>query len=236
MLKLEDSTNSISPRTVAPQAVVAAAPQAVVAVAPQAAAPLASQAPAPLAPPAADTRRLPSPERHVSVTPIDMRQARFASSMRGFDKSEVTSFLEEAASDYDYALRENERLRQHIATLEVSLTQYRELEGSLKSTLISAQKVADDMRENGQKEATRLVTEAQGRAELMMQKAQARVDDAGREIETLKLKRREAQTSIEACVSSLQSTLDFVREQDQRDREQRVVPHRAPVEITRQTA
>ena len=86
------------------------------------------------------------PERHLTVTPLDMRQARFATAMRGFDKTEVTAFLEEAASDYEQALRENDRLRQQIARLEASLTQYRELEGGLKSDAVSAQKVADDMR------------------------------------------------------------------------------------------
>ena len=165
-----------------------------------------------------------------------MRQTRFASAMRGFDKTEVTAFLEEAASDYEHALRENDCLRQQVAALEASLSQYRELEGGLKSTLVSAQKVADDIRETAQQEAARLVREAEGRVELMLHKAQARVEDAGREIDTLKLKRREVQTNIEACVSSLQSTLDFVREQDQRERDHRVVPHRPAVDIARHTA
>jgi len=190
-------------------------------VAPQGAAPIAPQNP--------DARRLPAPERHVSVTPIDMRQTRFASAMRGFDKTEVTAFLEEAAADYEQALRENDRLRQQIAVLEASLTQYRELEGGLKTTLVSAQRVADDMRQNANQEAARLVKEAEGRVELMMQKAQARVEEAGREIDTLKLKRREVQTSIEACVSTLQSSLDFVREQDQRERDHRMLAHRPAV-------
>ena len=189
----------------------------------------APQGTAPIAPQNPDARRLPAPERHVSVTPIDMRQTRFASAMRGFDKTEVTAFLEEAASDYEQALRENDRLRQQIAVLEASLTQYRELEGGLKTTLVSAQKVADDMRQNASQEAARLVKEAEGRVELMMEKAQARVEDAGREVDSLKLKRREVQTSIEACVSTLQSTLDFVREQDQRERDHRLVPHRPAV-------
>jgi cell division initiation protein len=194
----------------------------------------ASQPATPLTPHNPDARRLPIPERHVSVTPIDMRQARFGSAMRGFDKTEVTAFLEEAASDYEQALRENDRLRQQIVVLEASLSQYRELEGGLKSTLVSAQKVADDMRHNAQQEAARLVSEAQSRVELITQKAQTRIEDAGREIDALKLKRREVQTNIEACVSSLQNTLDFVREQDQR--EQRVVPHRAAIDIAKHTA
>jgi cell division initiation protein len=192
--------------------------------------------PAPNAPQNPDARRLPAPERHISVTPIDMRQTRFASAMRGFDKTEVTAFLEEAASDYEQALRENDRLRQQIAALEASLAQYRELEGGLKSTLVSAQKVADDMRQNALQEAARLVREAEGRAELMVQKAQARVEEAGRDVDALKMKRREVQTNIEACVSTLQSTLDFVREQDQRERDHRVVPHRPAVDIAKQSA
>lgn len=170
--------------------------------------------------------RMALPERHVSVTPIDMRQTRFGSAMRGFDKAEVTAFLEEAAANYEQALRENDRLRHQVTGLEASISQYRELEGSLKNTLMSAQKVADDMRENAQQESARIIRDAEGRADLMTQKAQARVEDAQREIDALKLKRREVQTNIEACVSALQNTLDFIGEQEQRERENRIVQHR----------
>jgi cell division initiation protein len=168
--------------------------------------------------------------RQVTVTPIDMRQQRFGTAMRGFAKVEVTSFLEEAAADYESALRENERLRQQIAGLEAAIGQYRELEGSLKTTLMSAQKVADDIREQAQQEAGRLVRAAETQVDLLMQKAQARLDDVTREIDGLKLKRREVLTHVEGCVSALQNTLEFVREQEQREREHRVVPHRPRIE------
>jgi cell division initiation protein len=173
--------------------------------------------------------RLPAPERHVTVTPLDMRQTRFGSAMRGYDKIEVTRFLEEAAADYEHTLRENERLRQQLASLDASVHQYREMEGSLKNTLMSAQKLADDMRENALRESARLVSEAEGRADLLTQKAQARAEDVQREIDGLKLKRRDVQTSIEACVSTLRNALDFVREQD--EREHRVVQHRPRVDV-----
>ena len=176
-----------------------------------------------------DARRLPAPERHLTVTPIDMRQPNFATAMRGFNKLEVMSFLEEASTDYENALRENDRLRQDIVRLEASLNQFRELEGSLKTTLMSAQKVADDMRENASKDATRIVREAEGRAELLVQKAQAKQQDIEREIDGLRLKRREVETNIEASISSLHNTLDFIREQERRERENRVVPHRPHV-------
>jgi cell division initiation protein len=158
--------------------------------------------------------------RHLPVMPIDMRQPHFGSAMRGFDKTEVTAFLEEAASGFETALRENERLRQQIAELQATIARFQEVEGSLKTTLMSAQKVADDMRENARQEAARIVREAEGQADLLTQKAQARVEDVMRDIDGLRMKRREVQTSVEACVSALQNAIEYVREQEQRERVQ----------------
>jgi cell division initiation protein len=157
-----------------------------------------------------------SEERRMTVTPLDLRQAKFSTAMRGFDRTEVTNLLVEASAGYEESLRENERLRQQIAQLEASLAQFRDLESGLKSTLMSAQKVAEDMRETAQQDAARIVREAEGKASLLLQKAHARLEDVQREIDGLRLKRREAETSIEATISALHSTLDFVREQDGR--------------------
>ena len=180
------------------------------------------------------TRRLPSADRNMGVTPLDMRQTKFATSMRGYERAEVNAFLLEAADGYEQALRENDRLRQEIGRLEASISQYREMEGGLKSTLLSAQRVADDMRENAQKiaddmrehatqEATRIMREAEGRAELAIQRALVRLEDVQREIDGLKMKRRETEVSLGSLITALQNTLEFIREQD--EREQRVVLH-----------
>jgi cell division initiation protein len=171
------------------------------------------------------------PERPMKVTPLDLRQSRFKTSMRGYDKTEVTALLEAVADDYENTLRDNDRLRQDLARLEAVLTQHRELEGSLKSTLISAQKVADDLRDTAQAEALRIVREAEGRAELLQQKSLARLEDVQREIDGLKMKRREAETGVEALISTLQNTLEFIRDQESRD--DRFVPHRSVIEIAR---
>jgi len=167
--------------------------------------------------------------RHITITPHDMRQARFASGLRGFDKDDVTTFLQEAAEGFDHALRENERLRMEIVRLETSLSQFRDLEGSLKTTLLSAQKIADEMRENAQHEAARIIREAEGRVDLMMQKAQSKTEDIEREIDGLRIKRREAETSLEATISALHNTLEFIREQERREREDRVLQHRPKI-------
>src|SRR5438552_6829660 len=172
-----------------------------------------------------EPRRITSPERHITITPLDMRQARFSTALRGFDKDDVTTFLQEAAEGFDHAMRENERLRMEIVRQEASLNQFRELEGSLKTTLMSAQKIADDMRENAILEAQRIVREAEGRADLLMQRTQAKTEDIEREIDGLRIKRREAETNLEATISALHNTLDFIREQHRRERADRVIQH-----------
>ena len=68
--------------------------------------------------------------------------------------------------------------------------------------------------------------EAEGRADLLLQKGQARLDDVQREIDALRMKRREVETSIEALVGTLNNTLEFIREQDARAREERILLHR----------
>ena len=158
-----------------------------------------------------------SADRTMTVTPLDVRQAKFSTAMRGFDRSAVTAFLLEAAEGYEQALRENDRLRQEVIRLEASLAQYRDLEGSLKSTLLTAQKTADDVRDHAAQEAARIVREAEGRAELLNEKAQVRLNDVQRDIDTLRMKRREAESNLESLVTAIRNTIAFVQEQEQRE-------------------
>jgi len=74
-------------------------------------------------------------------------------------------------------------------------------------------------------EAARIVREAEGRADLLLQRTQARTEDIEREIDGLRLKRREAELSVESTISALHNTLDFIREQDSREHAERLVPH-----------
>jgi len=174
-------------------------------------------------------RRLPPPA--MTVMPLDVRQAKFPTAMRGYDREEVSAFLEQTAEGFEQALRDNDKLRTDLIRMDAALTQHRELEGSLKTTLMSAQRVSDDMRDNANSEAARIIREAEGKAELLLQRAQARVEDVQREIDALTVKRREAETGVETIISVLHNTLDFIRQQEQRERAfDNVVPHRPRME------
>ena len=162
----------------------------------------------------------------MNVSPLDLRQQKFSRALRGFDPVEVTSFMMAVAEDYEQALRETDRLRDDLTRLQSSLDEHREGERNLRNTLLTAQKLADEIRNNAEAEGKRLVREAEGRSDLMLSKAQARLDEVQREIDGLRMKRRDVENSLEATISALRNSLDFVREQDKKERDEKVLLHR----------
>ena len=110
--------------------------------------------------------------------------------------------------------------------MEAVLAEHREHEKNLRNTLMTAQRLSDDIKAAAEKEADRIVREAAGRSELLLEKTQARLEDVQREIDGLKLKRRDVETSIEATIQTLRNTLEYVREQEVREREEKILLHR----------
>lgn len=157
----------------------------------------------------------------MNVSPLDLRQTRFRKAFRGFDPVEVTSFLTAMADDYEQALRETDRLRQDVTRMEAMLNEHRESEKNLKTTLMAAQKLADDIKASAEEDARRIISGAEDRAAIVLEKMQLRVEDVQREIDGLKLKRKDAETSVEATIQALKNTLEFIREQDVREHEER---------------
>src|SRR4029079_6617687 len=124
------------------------------------------------------------------IAPLDLRQQRFRTALRGFDRTEVVAFLTEAADDYEHALREIDRLRQDLMRMEALLAEHREREANLRNTLLTAQRLADEVKTAAEKEGMMIVREAQGRADLLLQKAGARLEEIERDITELRLRRR----------------------------------------------
>jgi cell division initiation protein len=173
----------------------------------------------------------------MKVTPLDLRQAQFKTKMRGFDPQEVAPFLADAANELENALRELDRLKQEAARSEVSMSEYREREVSLRNTLLTAQRLADQIKDNAEQEARTLLREAESRADLILQKAQARLAEVERDINEMKLRRRDVEGSLEASIASLTYALEFMRAQDQVERDEKLLLHRPKViEATAQPA
>lgn len=170
-------------------------------------------------------------ERRMRITPLDLRQQRFKVGMRGFDKTEVVAFLTEAADDYEQVVREMDRLRSETARMEALLNEHRSREANLRDTLVTAQQLSSQVREQGQREAKMIVDEAQKRAALIIERAHARLQAVERDINELHLRRRDAEGSLEATIQALYRALEFVKEQGMKDAgDDKILLHRPRME------
>jgi DivIVA domain len=166
------------------------------------------------------------PERVMRISPMDMRQQRFKTAMRGYDRTEVVAFLTEAADDYEHAMREIDRLRGDLMRMEALLAEHRDRENNLRDTLLTAQRLSEELKESAQTEAKLIVREAQGRADLLLQKAQVRLEELDHDCNEMKLRRRDAEGAVEATIQALYRALEFMRDQDQTRSEEKVLLHR----------
>jgi cell division initiation protein len=166
------------------------------------------------------------PERVMRISPMDMRQQRFKPGMRGYDRTEVVAFLTEAADDYEHALREIDRLRSDLMRMEALLAEHRERERNLRDTLLTAQRLSGELKEAAHNEAKLIVREAQGRADLLLQKAQLRLEELDHDCNELKLRRRDAEGTVEGTIQALYRALEFMRDQDQTRSDDNVLLHR----------
>jgi cell division initiation protein len=165
-------------------------------------------------------------ERMMRITPLDMRQHRFKPAMRGYDKTDVVAFLTEAADDYEHAMREIDRLRSDLSRMEALLAEHRLREQNLRDTLLTAQRLSGELKEAAQAEARMIVKEAQGRADLLIQKAQVRLEELDHDCNEMRLRRRDAEGQVEATIQALYRALEFIRDQDQTRNDDNVLLHR----------
>jgi cell division initiation protein len=166
------------------------------------------------------------PERLMRITPLDMRQHRFKTAMGGYDKTDVVAFLTEAADDYEHAMREIDRLRSDLSRMEALLGEHREREANLRDTLMTAQRLSGELKEAAQAEARMIIREAQGRADLLIQKAQVRLEELDHDCNELRLRRRDAEGAVEGTIQALYRALEFIRDQDQTRNDDNVRLHR----------
>jgi cell division initiation protein len=172
---------------------------------------------------AADAGSAPA-ERVMRIAPLDLRQPRFRKAFQGFDRTEVVGFLTEAADDYEHALREIDRLRQDLSRTEALLQEHRDRETNLRNTLLTAQRLSDQVKDTAASEASMIVREAQGRADLLTQRAQARLEEIERDITDMRLRRRGVESTLETSIQALYHALEFIRDQDRPD--DKVLLHR----------
>ena len=138
----------------------------------------------------------------MKLTPLDIRHKEFKRGMRGYVDGEVDEFLDEVADEFERLFKENIELSERGESLQEKLDQYRNLEETLQNTLVAAQRSAEELRANAQKEAQLIMSEAELKAREMVNQSYAD-KQTGREAD-----RRAAQAAEEDFRFKFRSLLE----------------------------
>lgn len=113
------------------------------------------------------------------ISPQDIRQQQFTLKMfRGFDPQEVDAFLEDVADDYETLLKEVQLLKEQLASQEERQRGVAELEKALQDTLVTSQRLADELKAAARREADEMRTTAKHESELIVREAELRGEKA----------------------------------------------------------
>jgi cell division initiation protein len=144
----------------------------------------------------------------MKVTPLDIRKQTFKKVLRGADPEEVRMFLELVASEYEKVVQDNAMMAEKLSYQEERLDEYRELEKSLRNSLVTAERITTESREASDREAERIISDAQKRAERILEDSRERLQRLVSEVENLRNKKevyvRRFRTMIESQLGVLQ--------------------------------
>ena len=149
------------------------------------------------------------------ITPLDIQQKQFSSRLRGFDMEEVDSFLELIREEMEELLRDNANLREESRRYEKQLKEYKNIETTLKDTLISTQVMAEEFRATAKKDADLLKKEAELNAEEFVREAQDKVVKIHEDITDLKGIRRHFKEELRRLIESHLSMMEFDKEREE---------------------
>src|SRR5262245_39774796 len=135
------------------------------------------------------------------ITPLEIESHEFKKKMRGVDPDEVKAFLGLVAEEFEKLVVANGKLQDEIVELRERLGELRERERILKETMLTAQRLSQEMKDEAHKARETIIKEGELRAEQIIAHAQRRVSELEAVILDLKLER-------DAFESGLRSMLE----------------------------
>jgi cell division initiation protein len=125
----------------------------------------------------------------MEFSPLEITQREFGRRFRGLDPEEVQTFLEQIAEEMTRLLQENTDRAAQIQRLEAQLRVHQEREDSLRNTLVTAQKMTEEIKANAKREADLLIRETELKAERLLEDAHRKLGQVQAEIAELKRQR-----------------------------------------------
>jgi cell division initiation protein len=130
------------------------------------------------------------------ISPIDIQQKQFKSRPFGYEKTGVDQFLEMLAEELERLIGKNQNLQESLDRVNVTLGEMREREETLKQTLVTTQKITEELKSSARREVDVMMAEAEIKAERLTYNAEERRHQLIDEIQEIKRQKIDFEVSL----------------------------------------
>ncbi len=144
----------------------------------------------------------------MTISKIDLLNRKFSKRMWGYAPDEVDQLMAEVAEMLGAVAEERKALIKKVKRMELSVEEVRQRDETLRDTLMSTQKMVDDIKGGAQREAQLIVDEARAKAEGMVQQGHNRLAQLYEDIENLKRQRSQFEIQLRGLLETHLRILD----------------------------
>lgn len=143
------------------------------------------------------------------MTPQEVANCTFAKAvMGGYNMASVDDFLDKLTEDYTALYKENAALKAKLKVLADKMEEYRQVEDAMRSTLLTAQKMATSMVSEAEQKRDAIIADAASGAKARLQEIQHEVEA---EEERLSSVRQDVEQQIQAEKARLATAHEELR-------------------------
>jgi cell division initiation protein len=142
------------------------------------------------------------------IAPIDIAHKTFHRKMMGFDPDEVMDFMRMVAEDLETVIKERNSLREQLREKELSISEYRERDELLKSTITTATRMSEKMQVDAERESKLIIQDANQKADIIVRESRDSLKRIYSEINDLKRVRMQFENNLKALIHSHLTMLD----------------------------
>jgi len=144
----------------------------------------------------------------MKISPLDIQQQQFKVKMfRGLDPEDVDAFLQTVAGEMEELIRENGQMKEAQSQHSREMIDMAEKERELRDTLLSAQRVIEEMKANARKEAELIVTEAEIKGERIIADAERQLGELKSRIEEIRRQKIQFEMSFKGLLDGFSRQL-----------------------------
>lgn len=145
-------------------------------------------------------------------SPEGILTKKFDKKMMGYDQVEVGNYLKMLSQEFEKLLIEKTELKEALRDKELALLEYKERDELLKSTIATATRMSDKIRQDSEREAKLIVGDANQQSDRIVRDAKDSLRKIYNEINDLKKIRMQFETSAKALFESHLNLLNQGRE------------------------